>query len=184
VVIPLDVFQTLVRTGTISPDDFTGTATYTLADGSTTSSNSYVLHKMAVGNHVVSNVVANVAPVQADPLLGQSFLAKLLAWTIDNSRHALVLTEKAGPMEGELQTGIVVVQRPTTTVLPPGVSGPPVAGNDKYLAHLVTLMRQHLDLLSMSQVGSRRGETRKGNGAAAFVEGGELTLSSERAACH
>jgi|GEM_PF-4601845 len=94
--IPLDVFLTLRRTGTVGQSDFIGTGTYTLADGSTTSSERYVLHKMAVGSHVITNVVANVAPVQGDPLLGESFLVRLPAWSIDNARHALVLNDRAG----------------------------------------------------------------------------------------
>ncbi|HEV2188536.1 MAG TPA: energy transducer TonB [Stellaceae bacterium] len=35
----------------------------------------------------------------------------------------------------------------------------PAANRDEYLAYLVTLTRQHLDLLPMSVVGTRRGET-------------------------
>lgn len=35
----------------------------------------------------------------------------------------------------------------------------PAASRDEYLAYLVTLTRQHLDLLPMSVVGTRRGET-------------------------
>ncbi len=35
----------------------------------------------------------------------------------------------------------------------------PTASRDEYLAYLVTLTRQHLDLLPMSVVGTRRGET-------------------------
>jgi hypothetical protein len=67
-----------------------------LADGSKTSSDRYVLHKMAVGNHVITDVVANVSSAKSDPLLGQSFLQKLPAWTLDNSQHALVLKDEGG----------------------------------------------------------------------------------------
>ena len=35
----------------------------------------------------------------------------------------------------------------------------PAATRDEYLAYLVTLTRQHLDLLPLSVVGTRRGET-------------------------
>jgi hypothetical protein len=42
-------------------------------------------------------VVANVAPVKGDPLLGQSFLARLPSWSIDNARHTLVLNDEGGP---------------------------------------------------------------------------------------
>jgi predicted aspartyl protease len=92
VVIPADVLSVLRRAGTISQQtDFRGTGTYTLADGSKISSDRYVLHKMAVGDLVITDVVANVTPAKGDPLLGQSFLLKLPGWAIDNARHALVL---------------------------------------------------------------------------------------------
>jgi hypothetical protein len=50
----------------------------------------------------------NVAPVKGDPPPGQSFLSKLLAWTIDNQRHALVLNDTAGPVgaDGAVQNSI------------------------------------------------------------------------------
>ena len=50
VVIPEDVFLTLQRTGTISSSDFIGNGTAVLADGSTTASRRYTIHKMSVGN--------------------------------------------------------------------------------------------------------------------------------------
>jgi clan AA aspartic protease (TIGR02281 family) len=94
VAITEDVFSTLRRTGTVKDSDFIGTGTYTLADGSITSSARYVLHKMSVGNHVITDVVANVVSAKGDPLLGQSFLSKLPAWAIDNNRHMLVLHDQ------------------------------------------------------------------------------------------
>jgi gag-polyprotein putative aspartyl protease/MORN repeat len=100
VVITADILSVLRRTGTISASDFIGTGSYTLADGSTISSDRYVLRKMAVGTHIITDVVASVAPAKGDPLLGQSFLSKLPAWTLDNARHALVLNDGAGPPGG------------------------------------------------------------------------------------
>jgi predicted aspartyl protease len=96
VVIPADVFSTLRRTGTVSQTDFKGTAEVILADGSTVSADRYVIHKMVVGNHVIPEVIATVSPAKGDPLLGQSFFLKLPGWSIDNSRHALVLDEGHG----------------------------------------------------------------------------------------
>jgi hypothetical protein len=130
VAIPLDVFSVLRRTGTITQSDFLGTRTYTLADGSATSSDRYVIHKMAVGNLVISNVIANVAPVQGDPLLGQSFLSKLPGWAMDNAQHALILRDEdrttPSPRRSvQPQTGMVILQRPSSSPLPPGVPAPP-----------------------------------------------------------
>ena len=77
-------------------NDFIGTGKYILADGSEQPSERFVVHELRVGNHVMRNVIANVAPVKGDPLLGQSFLSKLPAWAIDNTRHALVLYDTVG----------------------------------------------------------------------------------------
>jgi hypothetical protein len=96
VVIPADVFLTLSRPGTVNTGDFIGTGTAVLADGSEHPTDHYVLHELRVGDHVVRNVVASVSPVKGEPLLGQSFLSKLPAWTIDNVRHALVLNDMPG----------------------------------------------------------------------------------------
>jgi hypothetical protein len=114
VVIPADVFLTLTRTGTVNTSDFIGTGTAVLADGSEHPIDHYLLHELSVGDHVVRNVVASVSRVKGEPLLGQSFLSKLPAWTIDNVRHALVLNDMPGsgaPQRAALQP-------------PPSVSAP------------------------------------------------------------
>jgi hypothetical protein len=99
VAIPLDVFMTLRRAGTVSQIDFVGTGSYILADGSRQSSERFLLHKVSVGSHTVTNVVANVAPVKGQPLLGQSFLTRLTAgWSMDNTRHALVLHDEVASL--------------------------------------------------------------------------------------
>jgi len=59
VVIPEDVFRTLTRTGTVTKNDFIGTGTAMLADGSEHASDSYVLHEVRVGDHIVRNVGAS-----------------------------------------------------------------------------------------------------------------------------
>ena len=67
-----------------------------LADGSKHASDSYVLHEVQVGDHIVRNVVASVVSVNGAALLGQSFLSKLPAWSNDNTRQALVIADGAG----------------------------------------------------------------------------------------
>jgi len=83
----------LTRTGTVTPNDFLGTGTVVLADGSEHPSRRFFLHEVQVGNHVVRNVIANVVSVRGDPLLGQSFVSKLPAFSIDNQQHTLVLND-------------------------------------------------------------------------------------------
>jgi hypothetical protein len=103
VVIPEDVLSTLLRTGTVKKSDFIGSGKVTLADGSEYLSRLFMLNEVRVGDHVVRNVVANVAPVKGDPLLGQSFLSKLPAWTIDNERHALVFNDVPAAVSAQQQ---------------------------------------------------------------------------------
>ena len=115
VVIPEDVFRTLTRTGTVTKNDFIGTGTAMLADGSEHASDSYVLHELRVGDHIVRNVVASVVPVNGAALLGQSFLSKLPAWSIDNTRQALVIADGAGATQS-------TPAAPATTPVSPALS--------------------------------------------------------------
>jgi hypothetical protein len=94
--VPEDVFKTLMRTRTVTESDLLTPGTYVLADGSEHLQQRFVLHELRVGHHVVNNVTASVAPDKADPLLGQSFLKKLPAWTVDNERHVLFLNNGKG----------------------------------------------------------------------------------------
>jgi clan AA aspartic protease (TIGR02281 family) len=89
--IPADVVTTLMRAGTITQSDFIGTQTYTLADGSTTSSPTFRIRSLKVGDIVLQDVMGSVANREGDLLLGQSFLGRFKSWSIDNTKHALVL---------------------------------------------------------------------------------------------
>src|SRR5208337_2315877 len=84
----------------------------------------FLLHEVRVGDHVVRNVIANVAPVKGDPLLGQSFLSKLPAWTIDNQHHALVLNDGVGPFGPRRQTEPSGVPSAATTAAAPRMISP------------------------------------------------------------
>jgi clan AA aspartic protease (TIGR02281 family) len=90
--IPVDVALTLIRAGTIAGTDLFGTRTYRLADGSQLENTQVHIREMKVGNVVVSDVRASVSSMRAVPLLGQSFLSRLSSWSVDNSRHLLVLS--------------------------------------------------------------------------------------------
>jgi len=89
--IPEDVVRTLVRTGTIKDTDFTGEQTYVLADGSKVKSKTFRIRSLKVGDRVLENVLGSVSSMNGSLLLGQSFLGRFKSWSIDNSRHALVL---------------------------------------------------------------------------------------------
>ena len=90
--IPLDVYLVLTRNGTINPSDGRGFATMRTADGSSHKEPLFVIHELKVGNRIVTDVIGTVSPnPNTDPLLGQSFLARLGSYTIDNQRHVLTL---------------------------------------------------------------------------------------------
>jgi clan AA aspartic protease (TIGR02281 family) len=89
--IPADVALTLWRTGTITEADFLGARTYTMADGSTVPSQRFLIRSLKVGDKVLENVTASIAPVAGGLLLGQSFLTRFKSWSIDNQRQALIL---------------------------------------------------------------------------------------------
>jgi clan AA aspartic protease (TIGR02281 family) len=95
VVIPEDVFRTLVRGGTVSQSDVIGTTNMIFGDGSTRRSIRLRLREVRIGNHRAENVVATVTPQNADPLLGQAFLSRFGAVSFDYQRRMLVISEGA-----------------------------------------------------------------------------------------
>jgi clan AA aspartic protease (TIGR02281 family) len=93
VVLPSDLVETLTRAGAIAPGDTLGRDVYVTADGRKHKGTRLMLRELNVGGHTVTNVVASIAPAGAEPLLGQSFLAKFKSWTLDNRRHVLIISE-------------------------------------------------------------------------------------------
>jgi predicted aspartyl protease len=91
--VPADVVSTLFRTGTIKESDFIGTQTYVLADGSKVPSMQFRLRSLKVGDKILGDVIASVAPAQGSLLLGQSFLSRFQSWSIDNASHSLLLID-------------------------------------------------------------------------------------------
>jgi clan AA aspartic protease (TIGR02281 family) len=89
--IPFDVYLVMARKGSVSANDARGTVTVSMADGSTHEEPRVLIHELKVGDTIVTDVLATVGPIGTDPLLGQSFLARLGSYTIDNQRHVLTL---------------------------------------------------------------------------------------------
>jgi clan AA aspartic protease (TIGR02281 family) len=94
VVLPETVLDALRRAGKFSDADFTGTQMVKIANGSIVKARTFTLRSLSIGNRVVTNLHASVAPAKATALLGQSFLQRFASWSIDNERQALVLKEK------------------------------------------------------------------------------------------
>jgi clan AA aspartic protease (TIGR02281 family) len=91
--VPADVALTLLRTGTITQDDFLPGKTYVLADGSNVKSERFILKHLKVGNVLVNQVEAGITGIEGQLLLGQSFLQKIDSWSLDNKRKLLILNE-------------------------------------------------------------------------------------------
>jgi hypothetical protein len=89
--VPADVVSTLIRTKTITDQDFLGQQTYVLADGSKVPSARFRIRSMKVGNKTVEDVIASVASANGAILLGQSFLNRFKTWSVDNEQHTLTL---------------------------------------------------------------------------------------------
>ena len=89
--IPSDVVSVLVRSGSLDESDFIGTQRYTLADGSVITSRVFIIRSLSVGDRTVTNVRGFVADPNGSLLLGQSFLEKFQSWSMDNTKHELVL---------------------------------------------------------------------------------------------
>ena len=96
--VPLDVFSILMRTGTIRDTDIIGEQTYVLADGSKSQSVTFTIRSLKVGDIVMENVKGDVSPAQGSLLLGQSFLERFKSWSIDNTKHVLVLEPQTPSM--------------------------------------------------------------------------------------
>jgi gag-polyprotein putative aspartyl protease len=90
--IPADVALTLVRAGALASGDFIGKDRYTLANGSEEVREQVVIREVQVGDYAVRNVTATISPPQGEPLLGQSFLSKFGAVTLDYKRLVLILS--------------------------------------------------------------------------------------------
>ena len=86
--------MTLMRTGTLKKTDFLGEKTYVLADGSKVPSQTFRIRSLKVGNKVIKDVNGSVVFREGSLLLGQSFLGRFKSWSVDNTKHALLLSEK------------------------------------------------------------------------------------------
>ncbi len=100
--IPAHVFSTLIRSGTISPRDFLDKRVYELADGSKQTSQRFRIRSLSVGSLELRNVVASIAPPAGPLLLGQSFLSRLMSWSIDTQRQVLLINESSPSVSGKI----------------------------------------------------------------------------------
>ena len=85
-----DVATTLMRTGTISEEDFLPDGLYTLADGSVQKLPRVLLRSVRIGDRELQNVTCAISENISSPmLLGQSVLEKLGKYTVDYSTESI-----------------------------------------------------------------------------------------------
>jgi predicted aspartyl protease len=94
VTIPADVYYTLVRTGTIKDSDIIGQRTVVLADGSQSKLPTFTIRALKIGDKIIENVKASVLPLEGQLLLGQSFFTRFKSWSLDNTKHVLLLNSE------------------------------------------------------------------------------------------
>lgn len=94
VTLPEDVVRVLLRAGTIDKSDLLGRIKYVVADGSAHYGLRLHIRELQVGDRIVRDVTAGTSPERSDPLLGQTFLSRFGAWTIDNHNHQLILAPR------------------------------------------------------------------------------------------
>jgi gag-polyprotein putative aspartyl protease len=135
--IPEEVFSILIRSGTIAEGDLLDTRRYRLADGSEQTSRRFLVRSMRVGNLELHDVIASVVPTGGELLLGQSFLARLSSWSIDNDRHVLVLNGSPKPPVAAV-TESAALSQPELEPSPPVALPPGDSAFVKALAYLVT----------------------------------------------
>lgn len=124
--IPDNVFQKMLRAGTVTQADYVGTQEYTLADGSTSRGRTYRIKTLKVGDVVVHNVVASIGGDESSGLLGQSFLERFRSWSLNNTNHTLVLSgpPSNAPVAGPKPTGPVTGPHPNDGPVSVAQGGP------------------------------------------------------------
>jgi aspartyl protease family protein len=85
-----DVALTLIKTGTITEDDWLPGAYYSFADGSSAKSMRFKLHSVKIGDKIAKDVVCSISnSTEAPMLLGQSVLSKFGRYTFDYKTETL-----------------------------------------------------------------------------------------------
>jgi aspartyl protease family protein len=86
-----DVALTLIKTGTITAEDWLSGNYYQLGDGSVVKSERFILRSVQVVNHIVMNVYCSISKsIKAPMLLGQSVLERLGKYTVDYEKGVVI----------------------------------------------------------------------------------------------
>lgn len=91
VLIPNDVFMTLLRTRTISESDLLGSSKVETATGEVIDVVNVNIRDLTIGSQTIYNVEASIGGGNANLLLGQSALRKLEPWSLNTSKGVLTI---------------------------------------------------------------------------------------------
>lgn len=94
IIISPEVFLVLYKAKTITDNDFVGSKSYTLADGTILKSNVINLRSIKFGKYELRNVRAAISTNPLSPLLlGQSALQQFNSYRVDNRRMELIIEQ-------------------------------------------------------------------------------------------
>lgn len=110
--LPYDVFSTLVRTGTISETDILGKAQSVTATGEVIEIGRVNIRQLQIGNQIIHNIEAGIGGENASLLLGQSALKKLEPWSINTQQKILIIKPlDSNAIDNSTSTDTVSVQQ-------------------------------------------------------------------------
>jgi predicted aspartyl protease len=90
-----EVALTLIKTGTISDSDWLPSKVFQFADGSTAKSSRFLIHKLKIGNLILTDIETSISQsVDAPMLIGQNVMKQLGNYLIDNENQILIINLK------------------------------------------------------------------------------------------
>lgn len=89
--IPVHIFVTLYKAGTVTQDDLLPNRTFTLADGSTVEKHRFMLKKIKIGEKTFYNIPVSISDnVNSPLLLGQDVLSRFGVILLDYENNLLI----------------------------------------------------------------------------------------------
>ena len=119
VVIPQSVLRRLINEGTVTRGDIVGVGVAETADRTLYEAAHVRLRELQVGDNVVRDVTAAVAPGLTQPLLGQTFLKRFASVTFDNRRRVLILSNTSSAVAGPYPTAPAYPGYPSAPAIAP-----------------------------------------------------------------
>lgn len=150
VLIPDDVFKTLLRTRTISKSDFLGSSKAETASGEIIDIFKINIRELKVGSRTIQNVEASIGDDNASLLLGQSALQKLEPWKLQSSKR--ILTINSNTTNAHEPLGNFVPDKITREEILVFLDKYISRGNSRDLDGVLSLYSDYVDYFSVNNV--------------------------------